>query len=320
MHSNLREENFVTLFDSNFLPAGISLHASLQRHARSFKLWVLCMDETVERQLTELNLPNVSLIKLQEAETDRLLAVKPGRTRTEYCWTLTPFTPEFVFDRDGNVDRVTYIDADLFFFAPPDLIFRELDEQGKEVLITEHAYAPEYDKTEKSGKFCVQFMTFRRTPGALKVMRWWQDRCIEWCFFRYEDGKLGDQMYLNDWPERFPAEVHVLQMKNRALAPWNARHYLAQPGAIDPVFFHFHGFRILSDGLMRWYHGYRIGPLAARYYAEYSTELIRALSIIRSRWGKVPSLNDERPIRRRLLKCYYLLFGLTRYYPYSLRR
>jgi len=86
-------EHFVTLFDSKFLPLGMALHDSLMTHAQPFHLWILCMDEMVEKQLKQISLSHVTLIPLKEIETQELLAVKPGRTQGEYCWTLTPFTP-----------------------------------------------------------------------------------------------------------------------------------------------------------------------------------------------------------------------------------
>lgn len=320
MHSGNPEEHFVTLFDSNFLPMGLCLHNSMMEQAQPFHLWILCMDELVEKQLRQLDLPHVSLIPLREVETKALLDVKGGRTQGEYCWTLTPFTPQFVFDRDEKILRVTYLDADLFFFAPPRILIDEFETSGKHVLITEHAYAPEYDKTEKSGKFCVQFMTFRRTEAGIKVMRWWQDRCLEWCFFRDEDGKLGDQKYLNDWPERFPAEVHVLRQTERTLAPWNAAYFLDREHACVPVFFHFQNFRVLSERKMRWCRGFKIGVGAVQYYQRYSSEIINSLVLIRDRWGIVPAINDEKAIKRRIAKYYYILAGTARYFKYSLDR
>jgi hypothetical protein len=179
MHSNRPVEHFVTLFDSNFLPQGMCLHVSLMEHAQPFHLWILCLDELVEQQLRQLDLPHVSLIPLSEAETEDLLSVKNGRTRAEYCWTLTPFTPQFVFERDQSVCQVTYLDADIYFFGLSQILLEEFEKSGKQVLITEHAYAPEYDQEAISGKFCVQFMTFRRMDGGLKVMRWWQAWCLE---------------------------------------------------------------------------------------------------------------------------------------------
>jgi hypothetical protein len=233
-------EHYVTLFNSLFLPQGLALHMSMERHVRDYVLWILCVDDEAYDVLARLALPNVRLLKLSELETPELLAVKPTRTIGEYCWTLTPFAPRFVFEADLTVSRVTYLDADLWFRKHPKPIFDEFDHSGKHVLITDHAYAPEYDQSATSGQFCVQFMTFTR--GGEFVRKWWEERCIEWCFARFEDGKFGDQKYLDDWPERFGSMVHVLQDKERALAPWNAIRF---PYA-NAVFYHFHGVRILS--------------------------------------------------------------------------
>jgi len=235
-------EHYVTLFDSLFLPQGLALHISMQRHLNNYTLWVLCVDDDVHDILTRLNLPNVRLLKLSKLETVELLGVKLTRSKGEYCWTLTPFAPRFVFEADSSVQRVTYLDADLWFRKPPAPIFREFDASGKHVLITDHAYAPEYDQSATSGQYCVQFMIFTREGGEV-VRKWWEDRCIEWCYARVEDGKFGDQKYLDDWPECFSDFVHVLSDKGLSLAPWNAKRF--PYGA--SIFYHFHELRIVSD-------------------------------------------------------------------------
>jgi hypothetical protein len=288
MHSDNSVEHFVTLFDSNYLPMGICLHDSLMKHAPRFHLWIVCMDELVEKQLHQLGLPNVTPIPLREVETEAMLAIKDGRTRGEYCWTLTPFTPQFVFDRDDTAARVTYVDTDLFFFDSPQLLIKEFEDSGKDVLITEHAYGPEYDQSTYSGLYCVQFMTFRRTPGGIKVMQWWQDRCIEWCFFRYEDGKLGDQKYLDDWTERFSCEVHVLKQVEKTLAPWNVRHFTELYPSVRPVLYHFHSLRFVDPRRVLLYAGYRIGG-GGWIYSKYVQALKSATGLMRKSGMPIPS-------------------------------
>lgn len=261
-------EHFVTLFNSMFLPQGLALHRSMERHVREYLLWILCVDDETHDVLERLALRNVWLLKLSDLETPELLSVKSDRTIGEYCWTLTPFTPRFVFEAGSSVRRVTYIDADLWFRKHPKPIFDELDASGKHVLITDHAYAPEYDQSATSGQFCVQFMTFTRDGGET-VRQWWEDRCIEWCFGRYENGKFGDQKYLDDWPDRFGSLVHVLQDKERALAPWNAKRF---PYA-NAVFYHFHALRILSSNRLQVGHYSIPQALREHVYKPYSDDL-----------------------------------------------
>ena len=182
-------------------------------------------------------------------------------------------SPRFVFEADLSVSRVTYLDADLWFRKNPAPIFTEFELSGKHVLITDHAYASEYDLSATSGQYCVQFVTFVRNTGEV-VRKWWEDRCIEWCFGYFEDGKFGDQMYLDDWPLRFCNEVHVLDNKELTLAPWNARRF---PYG-NAVFFHFHGLRIASPRKLNLGKFYLPRPVIKYVYRPYASELNEAVN------------------------------------------
>lgn len=302
MSSNNTIEHFVTLFDSNFLPMGMALHDSLMTHGQPFHLWIVCMDELVEEQLKRIALPNVTLIPLRSVETRDLLDVKTGRTRAEYCWTITPFTFQAVFVRDDSVERVTYLDADLFFFSSPQILLRELNESGKHVLITEHAYAPEYGRSQAvNGRFCVQFLTFRRTPQASKVMRWWQERCLEWCYNRSEDGKFGDQKYLDSWPVLFTEEVHIVRQTEKTLAPWNVHYFAKRFHRIDPVFYHFHSLRIVGPDTVRLYYLYRIGTEGQRLYQTYLQVLKISFNKLQELGMAIPYSVEHAGLKRKFL-------------------
>ena len=302
-------DHFVTLFDSMFLPMGLNLYVSLKKNSPSFKLWVLCLDDQVYETLIKLQLPDIGLIKLEEIETPELLKVKSGRSRAEYCWTLTPFTFTCVFSKDTTVQQITYVDADLYFFGNPRILIDEMVIARKDVLITEHAYDPQYDASANSGRFCVQFLTVNNTSYALSVIKWWQERCIEWCFCKFEIDRFGDQKYLDKWPMLFGETVHIVQAKHRTLAPWNAA-YFSKRNAGEPVFFHYHGLRILHANRIRLYYGFYIGNKAQLYYDRYVESMnlvvgfIDAHGIIRTSVSKAknPEHFGKRGIFS-LLKC-----------------
>jgi hypothetical protein len=211
-------------------------------------------------------------IPKKDWETSDLLAVRAERTVGEYCWTVTPFTPRIVFDRNPEVARVTYIDADLWFRASPALIFEEFESSGKSVLITEHAYDPHTDASATAGKYCVQFMTFTRNASD-PVIDWWSKQCLVWCFNRYEDGKFGDQKYLDDWTQRFTEYVHVLGQKSLIQGPWNSQRFPYS----EAVVFHFHGLRLVRGDRV-YFGNYRLTtPLIDNVYIPYMAELLVAV-------------------------------------------
>lgn len=250
----------------------------MERYAGDYKLWILCIDDTTFDVLSQLKLPNVELLQLSKVETTELLRVKAKRSIGEYCWTLTPFSIRFIFEADNSIGRVTYLDADLSFRKHPKEIFEAFEASGKHVLITSHAYAPEYDQSDFSGQFCVQFMTFIRDEGEI-VRKWWEERCLEWCYNRLEDGKFGDQKYLDCWPELFKEHVYVLENEALLLAPWNATRF---PYG-NSVCWHFHGFKIVEckRKYIYFYGGYNIPDVALKsIYATYVEDIQTALKTL----------------------------------------
>jgi SAM-dependent methyltransferase len=248
--SRLMTTNFCTLFDANYLPRGLALYRSLERVCPDFRLWIFCMDEPTRRVLEALELPAATLVSLSELEEHdaALLSIRSTRTAVEYCWTATPSVCKYVLETT-DVDAVTYVDADVFFFSDPQPLFDELGDDA--VMIVPHRYAPQYrHKEPETGTFNVQWLTFKRDPDALATLEWWHERCIEWCYHRWEDGKIGDQGYLNDFQRLFD-RVHVLEHPGGGLAPWNVSAYrlgerdgLAQVDGKPLVFYHHHSLRL----------------------------------------------------------------------------
>jgi hypothetical protein len=256
-----------TLFDANYLPRGLVLYRSLERVCEDFRLRVFCMDEESREILERLALPRLVPIGLDELEAhDRgLVEIKPTRTQVEYCWTATPAVCLYALEREPAIDSITYLDADLMFFTDPAPIYEELDDDS--VLIVPHRYSARYRHVEAtSGTYNVQFMTFRRDERGLAALRWWRERCLEWCYNRLEDGKFGDQRYLDDWPQRFEG-VHVLQHAGGGLAPWNVeQHELSEEGGtvlVDGrplVFYHYHSLRLYQGSAWLRMLGLAPGP------------------------------------------------------------
>ena len=100
------------------------------------------MDQNCFSALRALNLPNLRPIDFSRLESDAYRRLRRERTVAEYCWTVNPLNSYLVFSLDSTVERVTYLDADLWFLKSPDSIFQEFKNSKKSVLVTEHAYLP----------------------------------------------------------------------------------------------------------------------------------------------------------------------------------
>ena len=245
---------FCTVFDRNYLTRGLVLYFSLQKNcSNGFQLYVLCMDDSVYRILQAMNLEGVIPISLLEFENEELLKVKKERTAQEYSWTCgSNFCRYLLLNR--GVESITYLDADMEFYADPQIIFKEIGNSS--VAILEHRFSGNLKRAlSRTGIYNISWISFKNDEMGLRVVRWWADEVLKWCYNRYEDGKFGDQKYLDDWLERFPG-VKVIQTLGAGIAPWNILNYkfsLNEAGdfLVDGsplVFYHFQAVRFLKNG------------------------------------------------------------------------
>lgn len=217
---------FCTLFDSGYLDKGLALLQSLHETSDEFRLYVVAFDNKCYEILSQYSDDNLTVIPLADFESPELLQAKQSRTNQEYCWTCSCHTIKYVLEVYKE-KQCTYIDADMYFYYDPQILFDEIEESQCDASIIEHGFIPNKENMRyitSSGKYCIEFNTFYATKNGMRILNWWCDRCLECCTSKSDGIHFGDQKYLDDWTERFEG-VHVIKHPGAGVAPWNLAKY-----------------------------------------------------------------------------------------------
>ena len=119
----------------------------------------------------------------------------------------------------------------------------------------------------------------------MKCLDIWRKQCLDWCFYKNEEGKMGDQKYLDDWPNQYNS-CHIIQNLGAGIAPWNYSQYkiiqkdkFITINNVKLIFYHFHQFQILENNKF-----FRVGkiytsqqPEPKAIYEEYENALLNTL-------------------------------------------
>jgi putative methyltransferase (TIGR04325 family) len=241
--------HYCTYFDHHYFPQGMAMMQSLRHFQPETRFTVLCLSPECGEMVRAAAWKNLTILTLADLETayPEFFAARENRSRLEYYFTCTPFLVRMALAGLEAGGLMTYLDADLGFFADPAPLFDELGEGS--IALIPHRFPPDLEGNIIYGTFNVGWLTFRQDRHGRACLDWWAERCAEWCYDRVEPGRFGDQKYLDEFPDRFSG-VHILQHPGANLAPWNIRtHQLSESAGslrVDGqplIFFHFHGFK-----------------------------------------------------------------------------
>lgn len=217
---------YCTLFNLSYLVKGLALYSSMKRCIPKFHLYILAMDDETEKALNELALESVTVVNTESVFDEHLNKVLDNRSGPSLFWTCTPLIIEYVLT-SLNEEWCTYIDADCFFFGDPCETFTVMNDGGYSVGIVEHRFRRDStynDHIESDGRFNVAFNVFRKEENSLMILRDWKKQCIEQCTNKPEGGNFGDQLYLNEWPDKYQG-VYVIENEGIDVAPWNVNNF-----------------------------------------------------------------------------------------------
>ena len=268
--------NFCTLFDSNYASKGILLYLSLEQQTDDFVLYVMGMDRKCQEILNAIGFKNIIVECIDDVDSLELAEAKSNRSRAEFCWTCGSFFTDY-FLHKYNLPDITYLDSDLMFFRSPQVVFDELEGKNASVGLVSH-----FMKYPLFGKYCVQYVYFKNDKDGSDCLRWWRDECLKWCYSRVEDGKYGDQKYLDYFADKFN---HVCEIENRGVgvAYWNMNDNSYKDGFTyykgdkwPTVFFHYSGINVqVKDGVMAFRHTMYLNRSIRQTFIEPYAELMR---------------------------------------------
>jgi hypothetical protein len=221
------------------------------------------MDEKAYEILSKLNLKHAKLIKTKDIETPEVVKIKKDRNKGEYSWTLKSVLMNYLFHKYKKLDHLFYLDGDIYFYDDIKLVYEDIG--TKSIALAPHRFPRSMKgRTKRTGVFNAGVLYLKKDKTGLKALKRWKKQCIEWCYWRLEDGKLGDQMYLDEWPKLYK-NIHQFSHKGINLAPWNVDEYkLSRRNGnifVDDqplIFYHFHQFKVFTDYSIQESHGYQI--------------------------------------------------------------
>jgi hypothetical protein len=197
-----------------------------------------------------LKYANIIYYHTSEFETKELLKAKASKEKKyEYYWTCNPSMAKKVI-REQKTDFISLADCDLMFFQSPEVIYDEL--KGADVIIQPNNFSYQHVKDFiPVGYYCTSFQCFRKNDNGKKIINHWHKECLKWCSATFEEGRFGDQKYLDEWRIHFK-KVREVSNVGTNIAPWNIQKFdftkknnqIVINNKWPLIYYHFHSFRM----------------------------------------------------------------------------
>jgi len=239
--------HLATLFDKKYVLRALSLYESAQVFLPENQFWFLCLDQVSFDLLASLGLKNTHLKKLVDINDRELLAVRSTRPANEFAFTCKSAWVNYILESSEvrPDDMLIWADADILFFTEATDYIDKLQRIGS-IGITPHGFSKEKEK--QFGRYNAGMIFFKNDQNTKVCIKEWRQQCLESCKIKREEGKLGDQMYLDAWPQKY-ARVYDIVHPGVNLGTWNIHKYKIRKSgegkflvANEPLIcYHFHG-------------------------------------------------------------------------------
>jgi hypothetical protein len=231
-----------------YLPKALVLAESLLKFDNE-KIHIYIFDKKVD---VELPHTLAHFIWIEDLGVPNLYQMAFKYDITEFSTSLKPYIALHLLEKHN---RMIFLDPDTCLYNSLAPVLADLEKYP--IVLTPHYTLPESNDLPGSdmgmmrfGSFNLGFFAVSKTDEGLSFLRWWNDRCIRFCYFDSQFGLSTDQKWVSIAPCFFP-NLHVSFNLGLNVAMWNAQErwiaktpdgsYLVNE-KFPLIFFHFSSF------------------------------------------------------------------------------
>ena len=247
--------NIVTIFDKNYIVRTLAFYDALCKVEKECIFWFACMDQETKHIMSILDLPRVKLFTIEDMGDTELLGTKSGRSYAEFVFTSKSAAMHYVMNKIPDGDALVFSDNDVIYFSSPKNILNRIASLGKSIAIVPHRFPKEKEyMNERVGRYNAGLVYFIAGENSRLCIRDWRKECVNWCYLKYENGRFGDQLYMNAWPEKYTG-VYEIPDKGVNVGSWSLSNWKVSKKEgifyIDEsllVCYHYHRIKFYIDG------------------------------------------------------------------------
>jgi hypothetical protein len=205
---------FATLFNSTYLLQGLALVDSLIKKYPESKIYLALLDELTISTFRK-KYPNSSRVIYNNVSIKKNYEkrIRNSEKLNEIIFSLKPdLISEAMLNVEGKM--YFYCDADLYFFNR--FNFENFTE---DVFLTEHLFKNDLAGHSVYGKFNGGFVGFSKSLDSLNCLEWWKTRCRESTAHDPLSGIVGDQKYLEYFPNLVPS-INIIKTPSMNQSVW----------------------------------------------------------------------------------------------------
>lgn len=246
----LRDINGVvfTVCNLAYLPKALVLAESLLKYGHR-KLQIYLIDRK-----REIILPDslAEFVWIEDVGVPDLYEQAFKYDITEFSTSVKPFITLKLLE---SFDKVIFLDPDICVYHSISSIFDQMDEHP--IILTPHYTTPQKNDPAESdmgmmrfGSFNLGFFAVGKSEEGLGFLSWWNDRCINSCYFEPQFGLSTDQKWVSIAPCFFK-KIYISFDMGLNVAFWNLHERWISRGINDDfvvnevyplIFFHFSSF------------------------------------------------------------------------------
>jgi len=249
-----------TLCSNNYLPFAKALGDSLLKSQLDVK-FIIGLVDMLDPQVDYSFSSKFEILPCFDIGYPEFQGMLERYNIIEFNTAVKPFYFEYLFQTYPEVERIYYIDPDIYFYKG----FEKLDQILKRSnivltpMITDPGKDSQFDEliVLRHGMFNLGFIGIKRSEESFRFINWWKLRLEKYCLIDKARGIFVDQKWIDLAPLFFEG-IYVLKHKGYNMAWWNFNernliekngHFYVNSEKYSLAFFHFSGFKPGSNSI-----------------------------------------------------------------------